>query len=152
MLSSEERETSLKKMRDASRQFYASATQTGNHAFIEFCGLMNEYIGMCEAAHAAGADFTEFNVHSGQHLPLAPHNLNYINEKMQCIYGLKLGKDSSNEAVVDRYRSRLREFRSTLLRIANQELRLPARAAWGALTSDQELNPDDEEAAKAVGR
>ena len=68
--SREEREEILKKMKQASNVFYAMATGTGCHPFIEFTGLMNEYIKMCEDAHAKGIDFTQCNAHSGQALPM----------------------------------------------------------------------------------
>ncbi len=90
MMSPNEREQCLKDMQSASSAFYCAAVRCGNHAFIEFTGLMNEYIQACRDAHNKGEDFTEANVHVGKHLPLAPHRVLYLNEKLECIYGLKL--------------------------------------------------------------
>jgi hypothetical protein len=87
MMTREERELCLGKMRTAKDQFYYGAVRSGNHAFIEFTGLMHEYIKLCEEAHERGEDFTEMNVHASTHLPLKQHHLAYINEKMGCIYG-----------------------------------------------------------------
>lgn len=73
-------------MRRVSNAFYAAAIRVENHPFIEFCGLMNEYINACEAAAAKGIDFTECSTHTGQHLPLESHQIAYINEKLECIF------------------------------------------------------------------
>lgn len=76
----------LQQMRIVSRGFYAQAIAIGNHPFIEFTGLMNQYIRACEQAAAAGIDFTQCNTHSGQDLPLLGHQVDYINEKLECIF------------------------------------------------------------------
>lgn len=81
-----ERETALRQMQEASSAFYIAAARIGNHPFIEFTGLMNEYIEACREAHAQGIDFSECNTHSGRHLPLKPYNVAYINEKLECIF------------------------------------------------------------------
>ncbi len=82
-----DREGCLRSMRQASAMFYRAAVTAGNHAFIEFTGLMNEYINLCEAAHAAGIDFTCANKHN-EHLPWEDHHKQYLNEKLECIYGV----------------------------------------------------------------
>lgn len=76
----------IAKMRIASKHFYAAAIAIGNHPFIEFTGLINEYINVCEQATASGVDFTECNTHSDKELPMAAHQINYINEKLECIF------------------------------------------------------------------
>lgn len=81
-----EREVALRQMRAASATFYAQAVQIGNHPFIEFCGLMNEYISACQSAHDAGIDFSHCNTHTGQHLPMRDHMIDYVNEKLECIF------------------------------------------------------------------
>lgn len=81
-----EREAALSRMQQASHAFYASAVSIGVHPFIEFCGLMNEYIKACEAAHRRGQDFTEFNAHTGKSLPMESYMVNYVNEKLECIF------------------------------------------------------------------
>lgn len=81
-----EREDALIKMTQASDSFYRAAVSIRNHPFIEFAGLMNEYIAACRAAHTSGIDFTECNAHSGRTLPLKPMMSDYINEKLGCIF------------------------------------------------------------------
>lgn len=91
----EERQQALDWMRQVSKTFYALATQGKAHAFIEFTGLMNEFLQMCERAHAAGQDFTQANTHSGQALPMETYNAAYLAEKLNCIYGPALLNDAS---------------------------------------------------------
>lgn len=86
VLSKEEREIALLEMQRVSSAFYRQAIQIGVHPFIEFCGLMNEYIQCCREAHDQGIDFSQCNTHSGKHLPMAGHNVKYVNEKLECIF------------------------------------------------------------------
>ena len=86
MMNAMERATAIAAMRAASGSFYANAARTRNHTFIEFCGLMNEYINACEMAHAEGIDFSDCNAHSGQQLPMTPYMIDYVNEKLDCIF------------------------------------------------------------------
>lgn len=81
-----QRESLLVMMKSLSDAFYSSTTKLGVHPFIEFTGLLNEYISMCREAHKDGIDFTQCNTHTGQTLPMAPHNLAYLNEKIECIF------------------------------------------------------------------
>lgn len=76
----------LQQMRLVSRGFYAQAVAIGNHPFIEFAGLMNEYIQACEDAAGNGIDFTQCNTHSGKDLPLLGYQVDYSNEKLECIF------------------------------------------------------------------
>lgn len=82
----EEREEMLKLMQVASDNFYYEAVRIQNHPFIEFAGLMNEYIKCAQAAHDRDIDFTVCNTHSGVHLPMEYHNVQYVNEKLECIF------------------------------------------------------------------
>lgn len=82
----EERAQMLAQMRRASAQFYAAAVAIKNHAFIEFNGLMAEYIQLCQRAHEKGIDFTRCNIHTGTMLPMESFNVDYISEKLGCIY------------------------------------------------------------------
>ena len=91
----EEREAMLLGMRAASGVFYAQAFRIGCHPFIEFCGLMNEYIQMCERAHKGGLDFPHASAHSGISIPMATHEAAYLGEKLGCIYGPAL-QDPAN--------------------------------------------------------
>lgn len=86
MMSHEEREVAIEKMQVLSNAFYAHAMRLGVHPFLEFTGLMNEYIKAARLAHEQGIDFTDCNVHTGQTLPLESHMLSYINEKLECIF------------------------------------------------------------------
>jgi hypothetical protein len=86
MYTSEERELMLLKMSNAASEFYASATMIGNHPFIEFTGLINEYISLCQQAHLKGVDFTDCSIHTGIKLPMKNHHKLYIQEKLDCIY------------------------------------------------------------------
>lgn len=85
-MNEEEREKVLKQMRQLSSVFYGAAVHIGCHPYIEFAGLMNEYIQACERAHKNGIDFTMCSVHTGQALPLQDYEKNYINEKLECIF------------------------------------------------------------------
>ena len=87
------RKALLTRMQRASNAFYASAATTGVHAFIEFCGLMNEFIMVCRDAETEGIDFRRADTHSGQDLPLRAFRAEYLAEKLKCIYGPSLTKD-----------------------------------------------------------
>lgn len=81
-------------MQEASDRFYHAATRIHNHPFIEFTGLMNEYIKVCEHNAAQGRDFRQASRHTEQG-PLELHDfqVSYIREKLECIYGEQiLGK------------------------------------------------------------
>jgi len=82
-----EREAMLEGMRRASSMFYARAFAIGCHPFIEFNGLMNEYIKICERAHRDGIDFPRASAHSGIAIPMATYEAAYLGEKIGCIYG-----------------------------------------------------------------
>lgn len=90
LYNSQERERMIAAMKSASNDFYRHATHIGCHAFIEFCGLMNEFIKMCETAHKSGHDFNLSNIHCGHSLPLESYMASYIGEKLGCIYGTSL--------------------------------------------------------------
>lgn len=84
----EERARMLEGMRHASKVFYALACRAENHAFIEFTGLLNEYLKLCELAHREGRDFTRANVHTGAPLVLEAkeHDAEYLGEKFGCVF------------------------------------------------------------------
>ncbi|WP_445173777.1 hypothetical protein [Microcoleus sp.] len=79
---------SLDMMRAASKTFYNMAIRTDCHAFIEFTGLMNEYIKICEENLTNGIDFRNSNAHIGksQEMKIQPYEVNYLNEKLYCIF------------------------------------------------------------------
>lgn len=76
----EERVEVLNRMRRAKDNFYAAALGTGVHAFVEFAGWMHEYILICEASGTFDEPL------------LADHNVAYLAEKLDCIYGPALRK------------------------------------------------------------
>lgn len=85
----EERMLALERMRQASNGFYGAAVRTGVHTFIEFTGLINEFIVLCEAAEAAGnVSWLMSSTHLPDNaLPLEEHHVDYLAEKLDCIYG-----------------------------------------------------------------
>lgn len=85
-MTSQEREAALVRMQKTVSAFYFDAVKIGVHPFIEFAGVMNEYVKLCERAHAQGIDFSECNTHADFDLPMQPHNIHYINEKLECIF------------------------------------------------------------------
>lgn len=86
MMDADEREAALASMTQATDAFYRDAVRIGNHPFIEFAGLMREYINACHQAHEDGIDFSECNVHTGLALPMHPVMSDYVSEKLACIY------------------------------------------------------------------
>ena len=80
----------IEDMRATSAMFYMGATGIGNHPFIEFTGLMNEYIDLCQGALSQGVDFTECNIHTGLKLPMHDYQKKYASEKIECIYSGQL--------------------------------------------------------------
>lgn len=88
----EELAAMLPKMREASNEFYPKAQQIGNHAFIEFTGLMNEYINICRRSLDRNVDFATANVHSGVALEPEDFQVRYMCEKFECIFGAMFQK------------------------------------------------------------
>ncbi len=87
MMTSDEREHALKRMDEAVSRFYGAAFQIGNHPFIEFAGVMTAYVKSCRRAHEDGIDFTECNRHAGSELPMEGFEVDYLVEKLDCIFG-----------------------------------------------------------------
>lgn len=87
MMTHNERVVALNRMRNVSEDFYMFAVRIGNHPFIEFTGLLNEYIKICQNAHDAGIDFSDCSGHTGAELPMKQHNIEYIQQKLECIFG-----------------------------------------------------------------
>jgi len=77
----------IDRMHEVSDAFYAGAFRAGCHGFIEFCGLMNEYIKVCQQSLDGGVDFSSANTHSEKPLVVHGYNINYIVEKIDCIFG-----------------------------------------------------------------
>lgn len=98
MYNLEERTEQVRKMRKVANAFYGQAIQTGTHAFIEFCGFMMKFIDICARTSEAGTDFNEANTHTGQTLVVEDHDIVYLAEKFDCIFGPTLS-DPKKRAV-----------------------------------------------------
>lgn len=96
-----ELEDVVRRMEQASNNFYTWAIRCGNHTFIEFCGLMNEYISVCRVLLAQDIDFTHLNKHNGQHLPAEPYFVTYLAEKLDCIFGPDLARQALETIVAN---------------------------------------------------
>lgn len=88
-----EMDQAIAKMEQVTRSFYGPATRTGCHAFIEFCGFMNEYIQVCRVTMESGDDFLLANTHAEQPLVMKTHHARYLAEKFDCIFGPSLRAD-----------------------------------------------------------
>jgi len=102
---SEERRAELQemigKMQAVSNQFYSGAQLAGCHAFIEFTGIMNEYIKVCQHALDKGIDFSMANSHNTTVLPMERYHLAYLGEKVNCIYGNALRQPDNLPVLID---------------------------------------------------
>lgn len=87
MMNFDDRERALRRMDEAVNRFYGAAVQIGNHPFIEFAGVMAAYVKSCQRAHQSGVDFTECNRHAGSELPMESFEIEYLVEKLDCIFG-----------------------------------------------------------------
>lgn len=112
-------------LRAASAIHYAGATLTGVHPFIEFSGLMNTYVALCEEAHRRGIAYENANEHSGRALPMDEGQAAYLAEKLRCIFGPTL--DANPEAA--------EAFRRALFKEGPKPA-VPAAAAPRAVPSD----------------
>lgn len=75
----------------ATDRFYSMARPIGCHQFIEFAGLMTEYVNLCREALERNIDFTTTSIHGrGAPLPMKSVQRDYLDEKLQCIYGVSL--------------------------------------------------------------
>lgn len=93
----------IRKMHAVSSAFYPAAAATGCHAFIEFCGLQNEFIKVCEQTLAAGKDFTCSNTHGGSvELEVREFNISYFAEKFDCIFGPMLRANPHSREIMER--------------------------------------------------
>lgn len=79
----------LQAMTIASDNYYREAIATNCHTFIEFTGLINEYIKICQRnLKQRGVDFTKTSAHcpGGPRLQIEEWELDYINDKLRCIF------------------------------------------------------------------
>ncbi|MDB5930978.1 MAG: hypothetical protein JWR60_2685 [Polaromonas sp.] len=90
-----ERDIALQRMDETIKRFYSAAVQIGNHPFIEFAGVMRAYLKSCQRAHEEDIDFTECNQHAGKALPMEGFEIDYLNEKLDCIFDGRFKATSS---------------------------------------------------------
>jgi len=98
MMTFSEREHALHKMEQTVDRFYGAAVNIGNHPFIEFAGVMTAYVKSCRNAHEQGIDFSECNRHVGSALPMEGFEVDYLNEKLDCIFGGRISASNSASA------------------------------------------------------
>lgn len=81
----------VKRMRVANQSIYQTLFRmhfgADCHAFLEFCGLMSKYADLCSRAAKNGIDFGRANIHTGTPLPMEKHDVLYLAEKFECIFG-----------------------------------------------------------------
>lgn len=94
VLDANERDEALQRMDRAISRFYSEAVQIGVPPVIEFAGVMAAYVKSCRRAHEAGIDFSECNRHSGRQLPVESFELDYLNEKLECIFSGQVAMSS----------------------------------------------------------
>lgn len=87
----EELQALARRMRSVADATYDLFFRTGMgaecHAFLEFNGLLQKYVRICERAAEDGVDFRAANVHTGRPLSVEEHDLAYLAEKFVCIFG-----------------------------------------------------------------
>ena len=86
----------LYQMEKVAQAFYLDAVHVTPqcHAFIEHAGLLNEFIKICRhTADQPNGDFNNANQHGGEPLLAHGFNIEYLAEKLACIYGPTLVSD-----------------------------------------------------------
>jgi len=71
------------------------------HAFLEWCGVMNEHLNICEDIIRAGAPAFTMNRHTGATPPIPPYRLTYMGEKLECIFDGMLSVEADTSALSD---------------------------------------------------
>jgi hypothetical protein len=85
--SKEELQALTHKMRATANMVYVLLQSCEVHAFIEFNGLMQKYVDLCQRAADKGVDFSMFNTHNDKTFEVQDHDVVYIAEKFDCIFG-----------------------------------------------------------------
>jgi hypothetical protein len=85
--SQEELNSIVVRMQRVANSVYLLLQSCNVHAFIEFNGLMQKYVDLCRRAAAEGVDFTMFNTHTGTSFEVRDHDVEYMAEKFDCIFG-----------------------------------------------------------------
>lgn len=87
MYTQEELMEMIGRMRKIASQTYWMLMWTECHPFIEFNGLMQKYVDICEMAAKKGVQFPDANKHGEVVLPIEEHDMLYLAEKLRCIFG-----------------------------------------------------------------
>lgn len=74
-------------MRQAADLIYRLLQRCEVHPFIEFNGFMPKYIDLCDREASKGNDFTMASTHNDKTLPMVAHDVVYLAEKFDCIFG-----------------------------------------------------------------
>ena len=80
----------IRTLRRINDRFYSMCFWAGvgsdAHAFIEFCGVMSKYIGLLEHATEQGIHPRFINQHCGTPIRVEAHDVQYLAEKLRCIF------------------------------------------------------------------
>jgi len=96
----EDHRETIQRLKKLNEDFYWLCFHAGighrAHSFIEFNGIQSKYIQLLSMAVEAGHDPHIFNEHSQVPLPVEAHDMEYLAEKLRCMFGPIL--DSNPEA------------------------------------------------------
>lgn len=97
------RESMIIALESEVRHFYDALFRLGVgaefHAFVEWCGVMKEHLNICRDLIEQGIDPFTLNKHTGMELPIPSYRLDYMAEKIDCIFAgaLRVAKEGQNE-------------------------------------------------------
>lgn len=94
----------IKKLLALNEQFYWMCfhANVGSeaHPFLEFNGLMHKYI---ECLAKSGVDPQQANVHGGEAFPVKDHDLEYLGEKLACIFTPMIAANPRAREILSRH-------------------------------------------------
>lgn len=70
------------------------------HPFLEFNGLMHKYI---ECLAKSGVDPQQANVHGGEAFPVEDHDLEYLGEKLACIFAPMIAANPRAQEILSKH-------------------------------------------------
>lgn len=82
--------------------FFRTGMGAKVHAYVEFCGLLSKYTEICARAALAGVDFAFANAHGRTPFPVEVHDMQYLGEKLQCIFGPMIAANPEARAALKR--------------------------------------------------
>lgn len=96
-------EKKLASLRNLTEKFYWMCfhANVGSfaHPFLEFNGLMSVYV---DVLANAGVDPQQANVHGGVPLPVEDHQIEYLAEKLECIFAPILAANPNARGILER--------------------------------------------------